>query len=276
MKQGTVAIADYEAWLASPGFAAVEKESSAFVADNRVLLSPYAKRWVADPLHQWSRAWEYPFVVHWLRDHLRAAGEGARALDAGSGITFFPFLLAKEVPGLRVLCVDQDASLDPLYQGVRHPAAQRVAFLHNGLDDIAAPNEHFDAIYCVSVLEHTGNYPAILDEFRRLLKPGGRLVVTCDVSLDGRAEISVPKLATLLDALAERFTPLDADAFRAARAPAAGVVDTAYVQRTRPLWLPWRYPRLSGALASVRQRSMPRFTLKQLTFICLAFTYNPR
>jgi SAM-dependent methyltransferase len=196
-------------------------------------------------------------------------------LDAGSGITFFPFLLGDEVPGLEVQCVDQDASLGPLFQSVRHAAAARVSFTAAALDNTGLPERRFDAIYCVSVLEHTGNYPAILDEFRRLLKPGGRLVVTCDVSLDGRAEISIPKLGALLDALGERFTPLDPAALAATRSPGAGVVDTAYVQRTRPRWLPWRFPRLSGALASLRQGGVPRFALKQLTFICLAFSYNP-
>ena len=42
----------------------------------------------------------------------------------------------------------------------------------------------YDAVACVSVLEHTRDYAAGVAEFRRVLKNGGRLLLTFDISLD--------------------------------------------------------------------------------------------
>jgi len=53
---------DYQALLDSGLFRELESFSDAFLKDNEVALRPYASQWVADPLHQWSRQWEYPFV----------------------------------------------------------------------------------------------------------------------------------------------------------------------------------------------------------------------
>ena len=56
------------------------------------------------------------------------------------------------------------------------------AGLHNGridiyspLDQIPVPEAHFDAIVCNAVLEHVRNPHEVLDEFYRVLKPGGYL-----------------------------------------------------------------------------------------------------
>ena len=47
--------------------------------------------------------------------------------------------------------------------------------------DIAAipePDESFDAILCSEVLEHVPDPIKVIDEFARLLKPGGKLILT--------------------------------------------------------------------------------------------------
>jgi SAM-dependent methyltransferase len=43
---------------------------------------------------------------------------------------------------------------------------------------IPLPNGSLDAIVCTEVLEHVTDPPAVLDEFARLLKPGGKLFLT--------------------------------------------------------------------------------------------------
>jgi SAM-dependent methyltransferase len=42
------------------------------------------------------------------------------------------------------------------------------------------PDARFDAVACLSVLEHGVDEDAFLREMSRVLKPGGRLVVSCD------------------------------------------------------------------------------------------------
>jgi ubiquinone/menaquinone biosynthesis C-methylase UbiE len=52
---------------------------------------------------------------------------------------------------------------------------------HNIISDITAipePNESFDAVLCTEVFEHLPNPPLALKEFARLLRPGGKLIMT--------------------------------------------------------------------------------------------------
>jgi SAM-dependent methyltransferase len=43
---------------------------------------------------------------------------------------------------------------------------------------IPAPDESFDAVLCSEVLEHVPDPTRALDEFARLLRPGGKLIIT--------------------------------------------------------------------------------------------------
>lgn len=45
------------------------------------------------------------------------------------------------------------------------------------------PDEHFDAVVCSDVIEHVAEPAALLREIRRLLKPGGTLVLTTPIRL---------------------------------------------------------------------------------------------
>ncbi len=107
-----------------------------------------------------------------------------RVLNAGSGLTFFPFLVAEHFPGIQVLCCDDDSSLAEPYRHVHHCVAAGVSFKIAGLETLPYPDGSQDAIYCVSVLEHTTSYRAILNEFARILRPGGTLIVTFNDSID--------------------------------------------------------------------------------------------
>lgn len=46
------------------------------------------------------------------------------------------------------------------------------------------PKESLDRIFCISVLEEVINYEDALREFGRLLKPDGRIILTCDMPYD--------------------------------------------------------------------------------------------
>lgn len=50
--------------------------------------------------------------------------------------------------------------------------------LVSDITDIPAPDDSFDAILCSEVLEHVPEPTHALDEFTRLLKPGGVLILT--------------------------------------------------------------------------------------------------
>src|SRR5215213_8923717 len=72
-------------------FERLEKDQAEFQAsDSQFRSSEY--KWPRDPLHTWSRVWEYPYAYHHLTRRLAASPARApHVVDFGSGVTFFPF-----------------------------------------------------------------------------------------------------------------------------------------------------------------------------------------
>lgn len=115
----------------------------------------------------------------WIRKTILALPSGARLLDAGAG----ELKNRKHCGHLNY--VSQDFG--------QYIGGEGVAFnegLHSdGWDTsridlisditaIPAPDASFDAILCSEVLEHVPEPTHALDEFARLLKPGGQLILT--------------------------------------------------------------------------------------------------
>ncbi|HET7321899.1 MAG TPA: class I SAM-dependent methyltransferase [Longimicrobiaceae bacterium] len=129
-------------------------------------------------LHPGKR-WEYPWALE------RADLEpGSRVLDAGSGDSIFPIYLARH--GYRVTAVDLafSGTLDALH-GVD------VDYVRADLTSLPQPDESFDAVFCISVIEHLpeGRIPFAMQQMRRVLKPGGRLLLTTDYYRDAEEEV---------------------------------------------------------------------------------------
>ena len=182
--------------------AALRRFDDEFLGANREALRDYAAHWVADPLQHWSRRWEYPYVFERLAAWNERRGSGAdrelRILDAGSGLTFFPHFVASQLPAERIECCDRDPAMERDARRLRPPASEWVYYGTQDLARLSYADASFDCAYCISVLEHTAERERIADEFHRILRPGGLLVVTIDVSLDGRAEIPREEAARLI------------------------------------------------------------------------------
>jgi SAM-dependent methyltransferase len=199
---------DYQRLLHTPVFRDMRAFSGRFLADNRRALAPYARKWVRDPLHNWSRQWEYPFTLLALSDHFSrrpATSAPRRILDAGSGVTFFPHYLASMITGSVIECIDLDRDVEKIFQAVVAERSEVTRFSRAGLDRVPFDDHAFDAVYCISVLEHLDNCHEALLEFRRVLKPEGALVVTFDISIDGTGEIPVDGAMELLSRLQRLF-----------------------------------------------------------------------
>src|SRR5258706_795279 len=75
--------------------------------------------WSRNPLRLWSRRWEYPFAAERVLRFAESAGEGAiRMLDAGSGVTYFPYFLCERISQLQVTCVDTNSSYAKVFEGI--------------------------------------------------------------------------------------------------------------------------------------------------------------
>jgi len=203
-----------------------------------------------DSFDHWSRRWEYPFV--WTRLHEFISNHNAdqfRILDAGSGLTFFPWYLAERLPRSNVICCDLNPSYTRKFQAISRALDQSGVSFHSA-DIHAMPfsNAYFDVLYCVSVLEHADNHERIFQEFRRVVKPGGLIVFTFDISLDGRTNISPHGAQQLLQRIGETFC-YDARGWVAELRKLQhneNILTTDYTRAVAPHLLPWRFPRLKS------------------------------
>lgn len=115
----------------------------------------------------------------WLKKTLSALPAGSRILDAGAGE-----LKNRQHCG-HLEYVSQDfCQYKGLRWGAINEGLQGESFdtsridLVSDITTIPAPDASFDAILCCEVLEHVPEPTHALDEFARLLKPGGKLIFT--------------------------------------------------------------------------------------------------
>lgn len=115
----------------------------------------------------------------WLEKTLAALPPGARLLDAGAGeLKNRPHCAHLDYVS-QDFCQYQGADGGSPNEGLqpKNWDTSRIDLVSD-ITAIPAPNASFDAILCSEVLEHVPEPTHALDEFARLLKPGGVLIVT--------------------------------------------------------------------------------------------------
>lgn len=264
IRAGVVTIPDYEPTVTGPLYHEMEAFSDKWRAAHRRTLVPYARQWVSDPLRQGTRRWEYPFVFSRL-DPICQNADTFRVLDAGSGVTFFPYFMASKWPGSQITCCDANASFRPLFDAINGGTSAKVQFDAADLRKLPYETGTFDAVTCVSVLEHTTAYRDIVEEFARVLSPEGVAIITFDICLDGQSEISPDGAADLLEAISAVFPKGDAVDLQPLSRPEA-LATTDYFRRTNPSRLPWRRPDLKTIVSHLRWRRWPRRRFVSLAF----------
>ena len=199
-RSGLVALDVFDDLAYRGAFEECARAQASFLAAEGAFRSP-AYRWERDALRQWSRCWEYPYVLAQLR--ARPPGE---VVDFGSGVTFFPFVLARA--GWRVTCVDSDplAIHDLGLASTVHATPLRP--LLNAGPAIPLADASCDAVYSISVLEHLPDPVPVIAEAARVLRPGGLFVLTLDVDLAGGGAIAPAAFDLLLAACADHFEHL--------------------------------------------------------------------
>jgi SAM-dependent methyltransferase len=143
----------------------------------------YESVWADAPADPEPWAWERRRAL--LLSEVRA---GERVLDLGCGAG-------------RFLAALQGAGADAVGVEIAEGALERARRVAPGADvrllepDGSLPLEHasVDLVWCSEVLEHVADGALLLSEVRRVLKPGGRLLVT--VPFHGRAKAVAIALA---------------------------------------------------------------------------------
>ncbi|MCC6587578.1 MAG: class I SAM-dependent methyltransferase [Bryobacterales bacterium] len=167
--------------------------------------------WPRDPLHNFIRVWEYPFVYNHLKAQFAKAVAGIppKVVDLGSGATFFPFAVARL--GWDVITVDADrratSSMDRAIVELS-TAPGSVRTLESDARAIDLESESVDCVYCISVLEHIPDFESVVAEAHRILRPSGLFLLTFDIDLNGNFELGPDAFSRLRGVLDYRFSPV--------------------------------------------------------------------
>lgn len=108
-----------------------------------------------------------------LRRLLRRVASARMVLNAGAGEGLFTALLLENNGLLRL--VEIDSSYGPY---MRELVDRRQSIVGGSLTAIPVQSSTFNLVLCTEVLEHIADDAAALDEIRRVLAPGGWLLIT--------------------------------------------------------------------------------------------------
>jgi ubiquinone/menaquinone biosynthesis C-methylase UbiE len=123
-----------------------------------------------------TRRWLHAERRAWIEAALaRAARAGGDVLEIGPGSGVYVPLLARLFAHVTVS--DVEAAYLDAARGATPPGAS-VAFVTDDITRSRLPEAAFDVVLCTEVLEHVADSPAALSGIRRVLKPGGRLVLS--------------------------------------------------------------------------------------------------
>jgi SAM-dependent methyltransferase len=130
-----------------------------------------------------SKQWEYPYAL----DILRAMGKQTMKIaDVGSGRGMFSWYLARQ--GHDVTAYDPDFSTvgtndrDLNRRYIQFAKEQGFCAEFGDIFNLPAEDDAFDVVTCISVVEHIPYKFYALKEMLRVLKPGGKLILTYDLA----------------------------------------------------------------------------------------------
>jgi SAM-dependent methyltransferase len=136
------------------------------------------------PLPFSTRQWEYPWCYSRFLDF--DIGPNCHILDVGCACNPFMLHLASQrfhVVGLDLYSVDDPHNPYPSFGGFnRSYENEYLEFCEANMDKMPLPDNSFDAVYCLSVLEHCDESTRLggLWEMIRVLKSGCPLIITED------------------------------------------------------------------------------------------------
>ena len=105
---------------------------------------------------------------NWVKAQAETLAKGSSVLDAGAGASKYRPYFSHCDYKTQDFC-KYEGPLVKYLQPIDHVCE---------ITDIPMPDNSLDAILCTEVIEHVVDPMAVLNEFHRLLKPGGKLLLT--------------------------------------------------------------------------------------------------
>ena len=236
----------------------------------------YRKKWVRDPFTQWSRRWEYVYTAQQLLEWAANRQGPLKVVDAGSGFTFFPFYLLQDRSDLELQCFDADPTAGEALQGAVDLLEAGPGFRLEDLENLGQDDETYDAVYSVSVIEHTQYPKKVVDEIYRILKPGGVFICTFDISFEPRSPMYTRRVEKLVDHIVSKFdvpSAMGPISFKSLP-DNPDIVTTQWDHEVVRAGLPWRQPLLVWAYDALRGR-FRKSLYRPMTFCCLTAIRKP-
>lgn len=126
------------------------------------------------------RPWMNPFKFPWIMDRIDREAkhlQGKHVLEIGCGMGFDSLEFLKR--GVKITSTDLTPNAVAMTQ--RHFEVENVTaesvHVENALD-LSFEDETFDGVWTNGVIHHSGDTPRAVREIRRVLKPGGRAMVS--------------------------------------------------------------------------------------------------
>jgi SAM-dependent methyltransferase len=121
------------------------------------------------------RMWHSPVSSAVVRMVAPARGETVLEIGAGMG----PAAVVAAKTGAHVVAVDPTPYMRNilLVRSLAHGGAARISVADGAAEHLPAADESIDAVWTVNTMHHWGDLRQALHEIRRVLTPGGRLVL---------------------------------------------------------------------------------------------------
>ncbi len=114
-------------------------------------------------------------LAHWHKDHATTFD----ILDIGCGTgTFLAMIAASSLPARSL--VGLDYAMEMCLQASKKAGAagvERMPFIHGDSEHLPFADSSFDIVTCANSFHHYPNQQAVVREMRRVLRPGGRLMI---------------------------------------------------------------------------------------------------
>ncbi len=132
---------------------------------------PYNQRFVLDLPR--------PFISRSRLQHLLDPAPGQQLLEVGAGTGYYSLSVAQLIQPegvLHVLDIQQEM-LDLLMRRAEEHKVSNILPTQGDAQKLPYPDDSFDGAYLVATLGEVGDKAMAIRELRRVLRPGGRLVV---------------------------------------------------------------------------------------------------